>query len=113
MGHPKEIEELKRVTQEPYLVDYSTISEDYNSVDDHYPEDEINSIDDCIDGVEEPLYGALAIITDKNEELCRIGVTCEGPVTEIEENYSISKCTVPTSFTDSTKINRPEHNIRM
>ena len=39
-------------------------------------EDEINSMDDCIEGMEEPLYGFRTRITLVDNEPCTLGVTC-------------------------------------
>ena len=37
---------------------------------------DINSLDDCIDGIEEPLYGFRANVTLVDKEPCILGETC-------------------------------------
>ncbi len=40
--------------------------------------DKIDSLDDCVDGVEEPLYGFRTRVTLVEDQPCTLGVTCRG-----------------------------------
>ena len=56
--------------------------------DDPYKEheEEINSLDDCIDGIEEPTYGFVAEVTLVDAKPCVLGSTCRGEVVESFED---------------------------
>ena len=45
----------------------------------------VNSIDDCIDGIEEPLYGFRVNIKLVEDESCIMGQTCKGTPNDIGE----------------------------
>ena len=52
-------------------------------------DDNINSIDDCIDGIEEPLYGFRTNITLLRDSPCILGYTCDNPSTSGRENFCL------------------------
>ena len=70
-SHPKQIEKLRRMSR-PHLYsaagNYDTSKEDLD--------EDVNSIDDCVEGIVEPLYGFRTNVTLIKDQMCIIGQTC-------------------------------------
>ena len=60
-------------------------------------DDNINSIDDCIEGIEEPLYGFRTNITLLRDSPCILGYTCDNPSTSGTENIIILQVFISNS----------------
>ncbi len=57
--------------------DYNTFYYNHQAYDENELEaEDINSLDDCIDGVEEPLYGFSVNVTLIQDDPCILGLTC-------------------------------------
>ena len=78
------IGELRYITQKPYGSSYN-VENDYNYSDES--DSNINSIDDCVDGIEEPLYGFRVKVNLIENQSCILGQTCKGsPVNDDQGN---------------------------
>jgi len=71
--HPDVIDSLRYITQVPY--DQQGQSRTIEILNARNPA--INSLDDCIDGILEPLYGFRVRVTIVEDEPCILGETCE------------------------------------
>jgi hypothetical protein len=66
-SHPKKIEKLKKASKWPSWKSKSQFeSEDFK----------VNSIDDCIDGIQAPLFGFRVNVTLLTNSPCILGITC-------------------------------------
>ena len=53
-------------------------------------DDNVNSIDDCVEGIEEPLYGFRVRIKLVEDETCILGQTCKDAINQ--GKYSPACC---------------------
>ena len=99
-NNPDLIQELKKFSRKPNseLFDLRTNNNsNHNQLygyeepklnETHEHEPEINSIDDCIDGIEEPLYGLVILITLVEDQPCQIkNTTYEKPTYREPKTY--------------------------
>ena len=63
-SHPEAIAKLRRISSDPDLSFFNRKS------------GEVNSIDDCIEGIGEPLYGFVVNVTVAQDSPCILGQTC-------------------------------------
>jgi hypothetical protein len=76
-SHPEEINELRRISRQ-----YPTFEKS------EYDDSTVNSIDDCIEGIGEPLYGFVVNVTLVENQPCLLNETCEGQLTNTEDFLS-------------------------
>jgi len=97
-SNPKIIEKLSKATQRPKKYSYGSDSdtEDFDENEDEDDDNEINSIDDCVEGVEEPLYGFRVKVKVIEDQPCILGKTCTGTLETYKKQEEVSSDVVAT-----------------
>ena len=85
-SHPKQIKMLRMMSRSQSFF----AKRNYQSLDDDVDE-EVNSIDDCVEGIVEPLYGFSSNVTLIKDQMCIIGQTCNN-ITALFSNRKLRSC---------------------
>ena len=81
--HSDIVDELRYITQLPYENNNGKAPPSYNFEEENL---EVNSLDDCIDGIEEPLYGFRVRVKLLDDQPCVLEDTCKEGIMDDNES---------------------------